>query len=595
MLPQIYLGISMKNLEFRIRIFCLILAIFSCALLSFAGVSRAIQEQYKKGYENKALYLKIPIYSEKQTVNITGQSFRAESGTGTPRYKVGDQLRVLLVDFAGEEVKFRLGGISAPGFVELVFKFDSSLQESFPNRDVFDKALQSTLTEGLKYSDIDEAKDTFVREQFDRNVREIAGSASISKEAVLKNIAPYLPAFQEAQRDIETMRSRLQDISAQLSQSQSENRKLESDSKAQQTELSRLKSTNANLQEKLDGYTSQISKLGDEVRDARGNAQGYQKELASIQRSLNIRVDSNRDLTAQITDLGQVLKKLQKENDSLGNQISSLRTNLDAQQAANARLVGENEELKTSNRSLQSTLNTVTSSKDSLGRQFLNLKTAKEKLDDFSQTISALRTRTVEASTADGMHRGKANIYVKNILFGSLDWSIPAYLNRDESKSAEANVSVESIDYMRATPEERHILRTLGERFKIRIDLNSGAESMAVTSDPNKTIRELGERDHASWKWSVNNRGTKDSRLNLTVRFINKDSNEISILQQDHLVAASNVVRQVRGYLQPIPLIVGIIIGFVLLGIVGIFRRPKTRADRRAEPKPAAYVDKKQL
>jgi predicted nuclease with TOPRIM domain len=585
----------MKNLEFRIRIFCLILAIVPCALLSFAGISRPIQEQYKKGYENKALYLKIPIYSEKQTVNITGQSFRVEPGTGTPRYKVGDQLRVLLVDFAGEEIKFRLGGISAPGFIELVFKFDSSLQEGFPNRDVFDKALQSTLTEGLKYSDIDEAKDTYIREQFDRAVREIASSASISKESALKNIAPYLPAYQEAQRDIENLKSRLQEISAQLSQSQSENRKLESESRAQQSELSRLKSANASLQEKLDGYTSQISKLGDEVRDARGRAQGYQKELASIQRSLNIRVDSGRDLTAQITDLGQVLKKLQKENESLANQISSVRTNLDAQQAANARLVGENEEFKASNRSLQNTLNTVTSSKDSLGRQYLNLKTAKEKLDDFAQSVNALRTRVVEESTADGTYRGKANIYVKNVLFGYLDWNIPAYLNRDETKSAEANVSVESIDYMRATPEERHILRSLGERFKIRIDLNSGAESTAVTPDQNKPIRELGERDHSSWKWSINNRGTKDSRLILTARLINKDSNEISIFQQERLVAASNMVRQVRSYLQPIPLIVGIIIGFVLLGIVGIFRRPKALADHRKDSKPSSYVDKKQL
>ena len=253
--------------------------------------------------------------------------------------------------------------------------------------------------------------------------------------------------------------------------------------------MSRLRGANASLQEKLETYTNQISKLGDEVRDARGNAQGYQKELANIQRSLNIRVDSSRDLTAQITDLGQILRKLQKENESLANQISSLRTNLDAQQAANARLLGDNEELKADNRSLQSTLATLTSSKDSLGRQYLNLKTAKEKLDDFAQSVHAVRTRIVEESTEGGIHRGKANVHVGNVLFGSLDWSIPAHLNRDETKSAEATVSIESIDYMRAIPEERHILRSLGDRFRIRLDLNSGSESMAVTPCPAFTDR----------------------------------------------------------------------------------------------------------
>jgi predicted nuclease with TOPRIM domain len=585
----------MKKLQCRIRIFCLTAVIFACAGLSFAGVSRAIQDQYKRGYENRALYLKIPIYAEKQVVDITGQGFRVEPGSGVPRFKIGDQVRVLLVDFGGEEVKFRLGGISVAGTVELEFEFDTSLQEDFPNREVFDKALQATLTEGLKYSEIDEAKDLFVRERFEGAVREIAGSAAISRESVLKSIAPYLPAYQDAQRDLENLKSRLQDISAQLSQSQSENRKMDAQSRAQQAELSRLKNTNASLQEKIASYNAQISKLGDEVRDASKNEQGYQKELANIQRSLNIPVDSTRDLTGQITDLGQVLKKMQKENESLSNQIGALKANLEAQQAANARLLGENEELKSKNRNLQNTLNTLTSSKDSLARQYVNLKAAKEKLDDFAQSVNALRTRIVEESTEDGNYRGKANIYVKDTLLGSLDWSIPAYLNRDETKSAEAGISIESIDYMRASPEERHILRSLGERFKIGLDLSSESQSMAVASEQSKPIHELGEREHSSWKWTITNRGSRDSRLNLTARMINKDSNQIAIFQQERLVAVSNVVRQVRGYLKPIPLIVGMIIGFVLFGIVGIFRRPRTRTPYRDDHPPSNYVEKKGL
>jgi len=431
------------------------------------------------------------------------------------------------------------------------------------------------LTEGLKYTDIDDAKDSFVREQFDRAVREMAASASTSRETVLRNIAPFIPAYQDAQRDIESLKNKVQDISAQLSQSQSENRKLEADSRAQQAELSRLKNANAGLQDKLETYTSQLSKLGDEIRDAKGNAQGYQKELANIQRSLNIRVDAGRDLTAQITDLGQAMRKLQKDNESFVNQISSLKTNLDAQQATNARLVAENEELKTRTRSLQSTLSVLTSSKDSLGRQYLDLKNEKEKLEDLAQSVNALRTRVVQESTSGGVYTGKASVYLKNVLLGSLDWSIPLQLNHDETKTGEAIFTTESIDYVRVTPEERHILRSFGERYKIRIELASASESMTVTPEQNKSVREIPERDHASWRWSINNKGTQDARLILTARLINKDSNEISLFQQENSVAASNVVRQVRGYLQPIPLVAGIVIGFVLFGIVGIFRRPK--------------------
>jgi len=587
----------MKNWESRFRILCLMIFIFSAALSSFAGVSRSIQDQYKKSYENKAMVLKIPIYAEKQMIYISGQTFRVDRGSGTPRYKVGDQVRVLLVEFGGDEIKLRLGNIAAPGFVELEFKFDSGLQESFPNKDVFDRALQAALTEGLKYTEIDEAKDSFVTEQFERAVQEIAGSASISRESVLKNIAPHVPAYQDAEREIENLKNRVQEVSGQLSQSQSESRKLESESKAQQAELSRLKNANAGLQEKLESYTSQLSKLGDEVRDAKGSAQGYQKELANIERSLNIRVDAGRDLTGQITELGQAMKKLQKDNETITNQVGSLRTNLEAQQTANSRLVGENEEIKSRARSLQSTLAVLTSKEDSLGRQYLNLKNEKEKLDDFAQAVRALRTRVVEESTSGGMHQGKANVYLKDLLLGSLAWSIPAGLNHEQSRSCDASFSTESINYVQVTPEERHILRSLGEKFKIRVDLTSGSDSMTVTPDQNKPVREIGERDHSSWRWNISNRGAQDARVVLTARLINKDSNEISLIQQESTVATSNLVRQVRGYLQPIPLVVGILIGFLLFGIAGVFRRPKARVDYRksSQPYSPAYVEKKKL
>jgi hypothetical protein len=91
----------------------------------------------------------------------------------------------------------------------------------------------------------------------------------------------------------------------------------------------------------------------------------------------------------------------------------------------------------------------------------------------------------------------------------------------------------------------------------------------------------------------------QDSRLVLSARLVNKDSKEISLLQQEHLVVSSNLLRQIRGYLQPIPLAAGVVIGFVALGIVGIFRKPKSRIDYRKNPPANAsdsgYIDKKQL
>jgi predicted nuclease with TOPRIM domain len=567
----------------------------AAASFGFAGVSRTIQEKYKKDYENKAMHLKIPIYLEKQIVFISGQSFRIGPGSGTPRYKVGDQLRVLAVDFSSDEIKFKLGGILTVGVVELGFKFDSSLQESFPNRDVFDRALQATLTEGIKYTEIDDAKRTFIEGQFNRSVQEIAESASMNRDSVLKSIAPYVPAYQDSQRDIESLKSRVRDISEQLSQAQLDNRKHESDVKALQDDLSRQKSANAVLQQKIDSYTSQVSKLGEDLRDAKGTAQGYQKELANIQRSLNLKVDAGRDLSLQISELGQSLRKLQKENESLQQQIGSLQASLDAQKSSNAHLMGDNAELKAGNRKMQAAIDLISSKGDSLAKQYLQLKSEKEKLDEFTQSMRRLSTRVVEENTNGGIYSGKANVYLNAILLGSLSWSIPAYLNYNQSKNAEATFSAESIDYVKTTAEEKYFLHSFGERLKLRLALSSSSSTM--TALPEKEApHEIGERDHFTWHWTVQNQGMQDSRFLLSAYLINRNSHEIPLCQQEHILLASNAIRQVRNYLQPVSLAIGAIIGFLLFGIAGLFRRRKPTP---VSPHPSVdstqkiYYDKK--
>jgi predicted nuclease with TOPRIM domain len=577
------------------RILSIAFLMFSSAFIAFSGVSHKIQEQYKRDYENKAVFMKIPIYSERQLVRINDQKIKAELGLGAPKFKVGDQLRILGIDFAGDEIKFKLGAIAATGVVDIVFKFDSSLQESFPNQDIFDRALRSTFTEGLKYTDIEDSKRTFVEQEFDRSVRDIAGAASISRETVLKNIAPQVPAFQDAQRDIDNLKDKLQDVSGQLTQSQADNRKLESNVKTQQAELSSLKSANTSLQDKIDKSTAQVSRLGEDLRDAKGTAQGYQQGLASIQRSLNIKVENNRDLASQITDLGQAIRKLQKENDGLSNQLASAKNNLEAQQAANARLLSDNEELKSNNSQMQSTIKTLTSSEDSLARKYTDLQKASQKLDDFAQAVKVLRARIVEEKSEAGLRSGKANIYLKNTLLGSIDWRIPINIIPGKSKTGEAGFSAESIDLVKMTQEERHLLHTLGERLKMRIDLISGSPSVEITPEQKDSLREIGERDRSIWKWTIGGHGSQGARILISARLINKDAEEISFFQQESPVTASNLVKQVRGYLQPIPLAVGAVIGFLLFGIVGVFRRPKRETSLSKPTEPPSFSGPKGL
>jgi predicted nuclease with TOPRIM domain len=562
----------------------------------FAGVSRAIQEKYRRDYENKALFLKTPVFSDKQYVFISGQSFRAEQSLGSPRYKVGDQLRVVGIEFGGEEIRFKMGAIAGPAVVEVIFKFDAPLQENFPNSDVFDRALLATFTEGLKYTDLEEAKRKYAEDQFDRAVREIAAASGTSRESVLKNIAPQVPAYEDALRDIENLKNRNQDLLSQLSQSQSEGHRLAAELKSQSAEVSRLRSSNAALQEKIDASAIQLTRLSDEVRSARGVTQGYQKELANLQRSLNIKVDAGRDLAQQIADLGQAMRKLQKDNEGLESQIASLRTDLESRQAANDRLSRENDDLKTSAQQMKETIATLTSKEDSLARQYIDLKKVKENFENIALSVDNLNSRVVNERAEGGYSSGTAIVYLKDIALGTLDWRIPSNLSPDGEMGAEANFTAESIDYVKVSAEERRILRSLGDRIKVQVRLASVADTMQVKPEKGEAQQEVGERERATWHWKIRNSGTQDSRLVLALHFINRNSDDLPVFQDEQLVASSSVVRQVRNYLPPIPIAVGIVIGFLFFGIVGIFRKGKgSAAARKTAAKPPEPVGPKRL
>lgn len=549
-----------------------------------AGVSQAIQDQYKRSYENKAMFLKIPMYTDRQVVNIEEQTLRMIPDVGSPVYKVGDQFRITRIDFSGNEIKFRLGGITTQAEAEIIFRFPADLQENFPRREVFDSVLQSTFTEGLRYTDIEDAKTKYLEEEFDRSVNRIASAASLSRDVVLEKVAPLVPDYRKAASERDELKAKVENISTQLDQVKSDSLKLETKVKERENELSRVQSTNATVQKKLDDSESRIIKLEAELRDAQSKARRFEREIETIQSSLNVEADSNRDLS--------------RNNAELADRIRALQTDLGNQQSENTRLTGEIEGLKDDIKKKNSTIRTLTSNKDSIGRQYVTVKEEKEKLDEFALAVHTLQSRIVGETLDGGFRSGKAGIFVKDVLLGYLEWNIPSHLNHDESGKGQATFSAESIDDVKVTPEERQLLRTLGERLKIRLDLASLDPSVEVRADDTAGLHELGEREDFTWTWDIHNKGTEDSSILLSGYIENKNADEIPLFQKEFVVASSNPIRVVRSYLQPVPMAIGVILGFLLFGIIGIFRRPKSRKQKPPSGPPAAskpYVNEKKL
>jgi regulator of replication initiation timing len=316
-----------------------------------------------------------------------------------------------------------------------------------------------------------------------------------------------------------------------------------------------------------------LLKLNEDLLSAKGVSQSYQRELANLERSLKIRVDTNRDLASQIAELGQVMQKIQKENDDLQGENASLRSNLEKEQADNAKLSGENQDLKNSVRQKDDTIKTLTSKEDSLAHQYFLLKQTKDNLENVALSVSNLNTRVVEKKTDGGVQSGKIDAYLGDVLLGSFEWRLPEHLNSDQEKEGQASFSTESIDYVRVTQTERQVRQSLGERLKLRVSLVSRSDSMEVKPEKESALQEIGERDRATWRWRILNRGTVDSRLLVTAHLVNKNGDAIPLIQAEELISSSSLVRQVRNYLQPIPMILGAVLGALLVCIAGLFRR----------------------
>ena len=163
-----------------------------------AGVRRDIQSSYIQNYENKAMFLKVPIRGRRQIiqVSVSGSRLDPASITAPLRFKVGDQVRITEVNFRGDSVRFKLSSLEFTRESELEFRFRQDLQDHFPQRGAFDITLKATLTEGLSYTDIESARQEFIEGEFDQFVEQLALSNNTSYDFVVTVLRDTIPDYQ---------------------------------------------------------------------------------------------------------------------------------------------------------------------------------------------------------------------------------------------------------------------------------------------------------------------------------------------------------------------------------------------------------------
>ena len=278
-----------------------------------AGVGREIQNSYILNYENKAMFLKVPIRGTRQVIHVrvNGNRLDPASVTDPLRFKVGDQVRITEVKFRGDAVRFK---ISSPDLIresEVEFLFRLDLQDHFPQRGAFNVTLKATLTEGLSYTDIESAKQEFIESEFDHWVQELARSNNASDDFVVTVLRDKIPAYQALRLENDETKTLLKKAEENLQQ--------------EKRARSQVQSEVTRLEGRLDQNRSELSRLENERNTLRADtkrlSEDYEGQVQRLIETLNVKTSSATSLGAQVDVLNESIGTLRDERLSRGREI----------------------------------------------------------------------------------------------------------------------------------------------------------------------------------------------------------------------------------------------------------------------------------
>ena len=244
---------------------------FSMSLWLNAGVRREIENWYVQNYENKALFLKIPIRGKRQIVHVgdTQPTLDPGSANSSLLFRVGDQVRITNVSFRNDSVRFKIASLEVSGEGEIAFEFPRQLEQDFPQRGNFDLALEATLTEGLSYTDIDSAKEEFIKSQFDQLVQQLARSNNTTNDFVVKTLGEEVSTYRLATSKLEEVEQILLEETEARQQIQSDLARLRAELDQTKTQLSTLQSERDGLKTKVESAERQTDEFRKSTRGLR--------------------------------------------------------------------------------------------------------------------------------------------------------------------------------------------------------------------------------------------------------------------------------------------------------------------------------------
>ena len=564
----------------------------------FPRVSREIRDEYVQRFENKAVFLKVPVRGLQQVVHVLDSGARLDRGNlNQPvSFKVGDQVRIIDVNFRDKVVRFRFSSVDTTREGSLEFRFPTQTRPTFPQRENFEKSLASSLTEGLSYKELESAKGEFIRGQVKTLVREFASTTNTSDEVVLQTIVEDSPQYQALEREFSQIRKRNQVLDRDVSRLGRTSQEQRSRIADMTVELDRLRTQVRELERDKNLASRTRQSLEGQLKDA-------QVKMNEILGSLNLSTASNAELDNRMQSLSAGIESARQEREKLSEDLAQTRADLNQAEQANSKLTADLKNVRDRNRRLSSELRSLTSNKDSIQAQFLQAKRQSDALEMASRLTAGLRLER-SFQEQEGRQLEIADLYLLSKRVGRIEIEAPDH----PGQICRMKFQAESPDRVEFQEEERVLFESLGESFKIEPSWSfEGGRVRAVLME-GEAAREARPREAVEWTWILEGEISEPERALLRVQLVNSDDQAISLDPHEFYLTPPGLVSYLIRSFSPISLGAGVFLGLVFAGVAGLFRRrspsgpPKpSKRSRRKPPQPAPeesdreYVIRKKL
>lgn len=561
------------------RVFFSLLFILVASIPVYPRVSKEMEAYYKQEYSNKAMFLRVPVRGDRQTVHVLeGGSSLDQSNLGEVlRFKVGEQVRITDLSFKDSAIEFKISSIDSVRRGTIIFQFRNPLRHSFASRPSFEAALKDSFTEGLSYQEIDSAKEDFVQDQFDVLLQQFAVTTGTSVDFVLEAVTQKNPKYKEAKLQLDSATQQVQELKSELQEEKSRSDRYRNEARDATGELAAMNQANQSLRAERDQVVRERRDFESKVKSLEDENRRFRQQVEEVARKLDVQTDSSSKLGQQVSSLSQVIDSLKQEREKLSGQVEGLNQKVTALEKRNGKLTSDLENSERKSRKLKSDLDELTSNRDSLEATYLTVKRNKENLERAKAFEAAIRVeRSVEAREGKTYQISTLSLLTQRIAV--LEVEEPLESNQDYL----VRFKVESPDTVEFTPEERDFYETLGEKFRVETTWLSGSGRLDPLLSAGEALQEVAPRGEAEWSWRFEGILSEPESVTLGLRLIDVDDQVLEIANQEFQVRPSGLIAQFGSVFSWLSLGVGVLVGVVISLAVGWFRGGKDSLRRES-------------